>query len=62
MSWFPFQYRDVQAFAQDNLPLTTASNEAAKLFDSAMAQINLHDSDPVYGNLEQTIGSYTYIE
>ena len=55
MNWFPFQYRDVQAFAKDNLPLSTTSNEAAKLFDSAMTQISLHDFDPVHGNLEQTL-------
>jgi hypothetical protein len=55
MSWFPFHYRDIKAFSDDNLPLSTASNEAAKLFDSAITQLALHDNDPVFGNLEQTL-------
>ena len=46
MSWFPFHYRDIKAFSDDNLPLSTASNEAAKLFDSAITQLALHDNDP----------------
>ena len=55
MSWFPFHYRDIKAFSDDNLPLSTASNEAAKLFDSAITQLALHDNDPVFGNLEQAM-------
>ena len=46
MTWFPFQYRDIQAFHKDNLPLSTSSNEAAKLFDSAITQLAFHDVDP----------------
>ena len=46
MSWFPFHYRDIKAFSDDNLPLSTTSNEAAKLFDSAITQLALHDNDP----------------
>ena len=46
MSWFPFHYRDIKAFSDDNLPLSTSSNEAAKLFDSAITQLALHDNDP----------------
>ena len=56
MSWFPFHYRDVKAFSNDNLPLSTCSNEAAKLFDSAITQLALYDNDPVFGNLEETLG------
>ena len=55
MSWFPFHYRDIKAFSDDNLPLSGSSNEAAKLFDSAITQLALHDSDPVFGNLEETL-------
>lgn len=55
MSFFPFHYRDIKAFHDDNLPLSTSSNEAAKLFDSAITQLALHDSDPVNGNLEETL-------
>ena len=46
MSWFPFNYRDTKAFSDDNLPLSTTSNECAKLFDSAITQLALHDNDP----------------
>jgi len=35
--------------------LSTSSNEAAKLFDSAITQLAFHDVDPVDGNLEQTM-------
>ena len=55
MTWFPFQYRDIQAFHEDNLPLSTPSNEAAKLFDSTITQLAFRDVDPVDGNLEQTM-------
>jgi hypothetical protein len=55
MSWFPFNYRDVKAWNEDGLPLTTASNEAAKLLDSVTAQLVLHNDDPVFGNAETTI-------
>ena len=55
MVWFPFQYRDLQAFEKDNLPFSSASNEAAKLFDCAVTQVQMHDEDPVFGNLEQTM-------
>ena len=55
MSWFPFHYRDIKAFSKDNLPLSTCSNEAAKLFDSAITQLALNDIDPVFGNLEETL-------
>ena len=55
MSWFPFHYRDVKALSNDNLALSTSSNEAARLFDSAMTQLALHDHDPVHGNLEETM-------
>ena len=55
MSWFPFHYRDIRAFSDDNLPLSTPSNEAAKYFDSAMTQLALHDFDPISGNLEETL-------
>ena len=54
MSWFPFHYRDVKALAKDGLYLSTSSNEAAKLFDSAVTQVALHDQDPQDGNLMET--------
>ena len=62
MSWFPFHYRDIKAFSDDNLPLSTASNEAAKLFDSAITQLALHDNDPVFGNLEQTLAKLMHAD
>ena len=55
MTWFPFHYRDIKALASDGLYLSTASNEAAKLFDSAVTQMALHDEDPTDGNLMQTM-------
>lgn len=55
MSWFPFHYRDVKALAKDGLYLSTTSNEAAKLFDSAVTQVALHDQDPQDGNLMETL-------
>ena len=55
MTWFPFHYRDIKALASDGLYLSTASNEAAKLFDSAITQIALHDEDPIDGNIMQTL-------
>ena len=62
MSWFPFHYRDIKAFSDDNLPLSTTSNEAAKLFDSAITQLALHDNDPVFGNLEQTLAKLMHAD
>ena len=56
MTWFPFHYRDIKAFKDDNLPLSSTSNEAAKLFDSAITQLAFHDVDPLYGNFEETLG------
>ena len=55
MSWFPFNYRDIKAFSDDNLPLSTCSNAAAKLFDSAITQWTLSNHDPIFGNLDQTL-------
>ena len=42
MSWFPFNYRDVSGFRSEmGLELTTPSDEAAKYFDAAIAQVDL---------------------
>ena len=46
MTWFPFEYRDLKTFHQDNLPLSTPSNEAAKLYDSFITQMAMYDQDP----------------
>ena len=62
MSWFPFHYRDIKALNEDNLQLSTTSNEAAKLFDSLMTQFALHDNDPIYGNLEKTLEKLTQVD
>ena len=37
--WFPFQYRDIKGWHQDNLPLSTPSDEAAKFIDATIAQM-----------------------
>lgn len=58
-NWFPFNYRDTSAWHGDNLPLTTASNEAAKLLDCLIAQVNFHENDPVYGDVEATMAKMT---
>ena len=55
MTWFPFNYRDVKAFQNDNLYLSTTSNETAKLYDSAITQLAMHDNDPLYGTFEETL-------
>jgi|FrelakmetLWP11LW_1041352.scaffolds.fasta_scaffold589626_1 hypothetical protein len=46
MSWFPFNYRDQKGWHADGLPLTTHSDEAAKMLDAAMTELILHENDP----------------
>jgi len=46
MSWFPFQYRDEAGWHADGLPITTTSNESAKLLDAAMTQLIFNENDP----------------
>ena len=54
MTWFPFNYRDIVAFADEGLTFSTASNEALKLYDSALTQMTFSNVDPLHGNLQET--------
>ena len=54
MTWFPFNYRDIVAFADEGLTFSTASNEALKLYDSALTQMTFSNVDPMHGNLQET--------
>ena len=54
MNWFPFQYRDLQAFASEGLEFSTSSNEAVKFYDSALTQMTFLNDDPTCGNMSET--------
>lgn len=58
-SWFPFEYRDVAAWREDGLPLSTPSNEAAKHLDAAIAQFALMDADSNEGGLMASMTKVT---
>eukprot|EP00095_Tigriopus_kingsejongensis_P000655 maker-scaffold1335_size46909-snap-gene-0.13 protein:Tk00655 transcript:maker-scaffold1335_size46909-snap-gene-0.13-mRNA-1 annotation:"predicted protein" len=49
--WFPFEYRDVTAWKNEGLPISTPSHEAAKFLDAAVAQLVLADTDPNEGGM-----------
>ena len=53
-TWFPFHYRDLVAFADEGLTFSTPSNQAVKLYDSALTQMTFNNDDPEHGNLQET--------
>ena len=55
MTWFPFHYRDLQAFTNEGLDFSTPSNEAIKLYDSALTQMTFSNDDPISGNMSETL-------
>ena len=55
MSWFPFQYRDLDGWKNDGFNFSTCSNQAAKDFDALISQYALMDYDHNYGGLPETL-------
>ena len=54
-NWFPsFHYSDINGWKNEGMLLSTPSDTAAKLLDAFIAEVVFHDSDPLYGNLENT--------
>ena len=54
-NWFPsFHYNDLSGWKNEGMPLSTPSDEAAKLLDAFIAEVVFHDSDPTYGTMEDT--------
>ena len=52
-SWFPFNYLDLSGWKnQLGLDLSTSSDEAAKFFDAAIAQMVMQDQDPNIGMIK----------
>ncbi|XP_074642499.1 tetratricopeptide repeat protein 38-like [Tubulanus polymorphus] len=48
-------FRDCQAWRDEGLPLSTTSNEAAKMFDASLTQYVSWYDDPQLGGLENTL-------
>ncbi|XP_068736666.1 uncharacterized protein [Montipora capricornis] len=48
-------WRDVDAWRKEGLPMSTTSNEAAKMFDATISQWTAHADDPVLGGLESSV-------
>lgn len=48
-------FRDCQAWADEDLPLSTTNNEASKLYDAALSQYVGWYNDAVFGGLEETL-------
>ncbi len=50
--WFPFHYRDAAGWRAEGLPLTCASDKAAKYLDAVVAQLAMFGTDEQLGGLE----------
>ena len=53
--WFPFHYQPVNQWHAKGLPISTASDEAAKCLDAGLAQLILLDEDPHFGGMERAM-------
>nr|XP_058953015.1 tetratricopeptide repeat protein 38-like isoform X2 [Pocillopora verrucosa] len=55
MSYQHTHWRDVEAWRKEGLPLSTTSNEAAKMFDASLTQVVAHLEDDSVGGLQNSI-------
>lgn len=55
MSYLHTHWRDVEAWRKEGLPLSTTSNEAAKMFDASLTQVVAHLEDDSVGGLQNSI-------
>lgn len=55
MSFAHYHWRDVDAWRKEGLPLSTTSNEAAKMYDATLTQVIAHMDDPTLGGLEGSV-------
>ena len=54
-NWFPsFHYSDITGWKNEGMLLSTPSDTAAKLLDAFITEIVFHDSDPIFGDVENT--------
>lgn len=55
MAYMHSNWRDVDAWRKEGLPLGTTSNEAAKMFDATLTQFMARRDDSTLGGLEGTV-------